>query len=104
MKHEGQTGLKVDETTDVRMIRSVDGRRSITVEEFDRMFDDGEDISDFIDRSRLTRPALVPKRVNVDFPTWMVNRLDAEAARLGITRQAVIKTWIGERLGAGQSS
>ena len=62
------------------------------------MFDDGEDISDYIDWSSARRPGLEPKRVNVDFPTWMVNGLDREARRLGITRQALIKTWIGEKL------
>ena len=76
----------------------------ITAAEFDARFDAGEDMSDYIDWSRAAQPGLVPKRVNVDFPTWMVKRLDAEAARLGITRQAVIKTWIAERLGTGQGS
>jgi hypothetical protein len=83
---------------DAHMIVSRDGTRKITVEEFDRMFDDGEDIDDFMDWSKATRPNLVPKRVNVDFPTWMVNALDREAKRIGITRQALIKLWIAARL------
>jgi hypothetical protein len=100
MNKQTKGGLEsATQEDDARLIVSSDGTRKITVEEFDRMFDDGEDISDFLDKSRMTRPGHVPKRVNVDFPTWMVNRLDAEATRLGITRQAVIKTWIGERLG-----
>lgn len=73
--------------------------RDITVEEFDRMFDDGEDISAYVDWSSARRPGLEPKRVNVDFPTWMVNGLDREARRLGVTRQALIKMWIAEKLG-----
>lgn len=71
---------------------------TISAEEFDRRFDNGEDISDYIDWSTARRPNLEPRRVNVDFPTWMVNGLDREARRLGITRQALIKTWIAEKL------
>lgn len=72
--------------------------KTISAAEFDRRFDDGEDLSDYIDWSTARRPNLEPKRVNVDFPTWMVNGLDREARRLGITRQALIKTWIAEKL------
>ena len=72
--------------------------RDITTEEFDRMFDDGEDISDYVDCNSVRRPNLEPRRVNVDFPAWMVNRLDGEATRLGISRQALIKMWLAERL------
>ena len=67
--------------------------------EFDAAFDDNEvDIVDQLDLGRARRPGRGVQRVNVDFPTWMVASLDAEATRLGITRQAVIKTWIAERL------
>ena len=67
--------------------------------EFDAAFDDNQvDIIDQLDLSRARRPGRDIQRVNVDFPTWMVSSLDAEASRLGITRQAVIKTWIAERL------
>ncbi len=61
-------------------------------------FDAGEDVLDYFDMERGERPNLELKRVNVDFPTWMVEALDDEARRLGINRQAVIKTWIAERL------
>jgi hypothetical protein len=74
--------------------------KTISAEEFDRKFDDGEDLSEYLDLSRAYRPNLLPKRVNVDFPTWVVNRLDGEAQRLGVTRQALIKMWIAERLEA----
>lgn len=67
--------------------------------EFDRRFDAGEDIGDEIDWEKSHRPNLEAKRVNVDFPSWVVDRLDREAQRLGITRQALIKVWIAERLG-----
>jgi hypothetical protein len=67
--------------------------------EFDKKFDDGvEDIMDDLDMSSAIRPNREPKRVNVDFPLWMVESLDREAARLGVTRQSIIKVWIAERL------
>lgn len=73
--------------------------RTITAEELDKKFDDGEDISEYMDWSKATRPNLELKRVNVDFPQWVVNGLDREAERLGVTRQSLIKIWIAERLG-----
>ena len=63
--------------------------------EFDKKFDDGvEDIMDDIDLSTLRRPNRDVKRVNVDLPLWMVDALDNEAKRLGVTRQSVIKVWL----------
>lgn len=67
---------------------------------FDERFDDGESVLDDLDLSTATRPNLSPKRVNVDFPAWMVARLDRQADRLGISRQALIKMWLADRLGA----
>lgn len=61
-------------------------------------FDDGTDVTEHLDVSSARRPKREAKRVNVDFPAGMVSSLDAEASHLGITRQAVIKTWIAERL------
>ncbi len=72
--------------------------KTISAEEFDRRFDDGEDISAFLNKKNASRPNRKSQRVNVDFPLWMVSSLDAEANRLGLTRQALIKVWIGERL------
>ena len=67
--------------------------------ELDKKFDDGvEDIIDAIDLSTATRPNKEQRRVNVDFPLWMVQSLDREASRLGVTRQSIIKIWIAERL------
>ena len=66
--------------------------------DFDRKFDADEDITADLDHSAVQRPGLEPRRVNVDFPTWMVESLDREAKRLGVTRQSVIKVWIAERL------
>ncbi|MGO9744538.1 MAG: type II toxin-antitoxin system BrnA family antitoxin [Roseiarcus sp.] len=68
--------------------------------ELDKLFDDGEvDVVDQFDWSKATRPNRETQRVNVDFPVWIVNALDKEAARLGVPRQALIKLWIAERLG-----
>lgn len=64
----------------------------------DRKFDRGKDITAHLDLTRATRPGRIQRRVNVDFPSWMVDSLDAEAARLGVTRQSIIKVWIAERL------
>jgi len=73
--------------------------KTIKASEFDRRFDDGEDVSEYIDLSSAHRPNLESKRVNVDFPAWVVTGLDREARRLGVTRQSLIKMWIAERLG-----
>jgi len=72
---------------------------TITAEEFDEKFDNGEDISAYVDWSKARRPNQEPRRVNVDFPAWVVQGLDREAGRLGVTRQSLIKMWIAERLG-----
>jgi hypothetical protein len=73
--------------------------KKISATELDAKFDAGEDISDFVDWSRMRRPGREVRRVNVDFPNWVVEALDREAQRLGVTRQALVKLWIAERLG-----
>ena len=66
--------------------------------ELEKKFDDKEDISNHLDLSRAKRTNQEAKRVNVDFPSWMIQSLDKEADRLGVTRQSIIKVWISERL------
>ena len=66
---------------------------------FDRKFDSGEEIVDQLDLSKARRVGTDAKRVNVDFPAWMVDSLDREARRLGVTRQSLIKLWLAEKLG-----
>jgi hypothetical protein len=66
--------------------------------DFDRKFDAGKDIMDDLDVSKGRRPGREARRVNVDFPAWMVESLDREAKRLGVTRQSIIKLWIADRL------
>ena len=70
----------------------------ISAEEFERRFDNGESILEYCDLTKVESAAPEHKRVNVDLPLWMVKGLDKEAARLGVTRQSVIKTWLAEKL------
>ncbi|MBI5886099.1 MAG: CopG family transcriptional regulator [Deltaproteobacteria bacterium] len=66
--------------------------------EFDKKFDEGRNITKHLDVSKARRPEQEQKRVNVDFPLWMVHLLDKEAKRLGVPRQSIIKVWVAERL------
>jgi len=66
--------------------------------DLDKKFDSGEDITEFLDITNARRPGQEQKRVNVDFPVWMIQDLDKEAKRLGVPRQSLIKIWIAERL------
>ena len=65
---------------------------------FDADFDSGKDITEGLDLSKARRPLQEQRRVNVDFPTWMIESLDREASRIGVTRQSIIKIWLAERL------
>jgi hypothetical protein len=67
---------------------------------FDKKFDDGENIIEHLDLSKTRRPAEEQKRINMDVPVWMLNALDREAKRLGVSRQSIIKVWLAERLQA----
>ena len=64
----------------------------------DEKFDEGEDITTYLDVSKAHRPEQEQRRVNVDFPIWMIHSLDKEAKRLGVPRQSIIKVWVAERL------
>ncbi|MBI1175375.1 MAG: CopG family transcriptional regulator [Sideroxydans sp.] len=65
---------------------------------FEQQFDEGVDITASLDLSKAKRVLQEQKRVNVDFPTWMIESLDREAGKLGVTRQSIIKVWLAERL------
>jgi len=67
-------------------------------EEFDQRLDRGEDVTSELDLAGARRPGFEQRRVNVDFPVWMIESLDREARRLEVTRQSIIKVWIAERL------
>ena len=66
--------------------------------EFDKKFESGEDLTDDLDFSKSRRVNQEAKRVNIDFPLWVVEQLDKQSKRLGITRQALVKVWIAEKL------
>jgi len=66
--------------------------------DIEKKFDKGDDITKYLDISKTRRPEQEQKRVNVDFPLWMIQQLDKEAKRLGVPRQSIIKVWVAERL------
>jgi hypothetical protein len=78
--------------------------KKITAEEFDEKFDNGDDIDEYLDFSSavklkdMKKIKTETKKVNVDFPEWVIESLDIEAKRIGVTRQSIIKVWIAERL------
>ena len=73
-------------------------KKYITAAEFDKRFEAGEELTEYLDLEHAIRPGLEQKRVSVDFPIWMVQQLDTVARQLGITRQSVIKVFISEKL------
>ncbi len=73
-------------------------------EQLDDIFDAGTDLLPHLDLSTLRRPNLEQKRVNVDLPIWMIENLDREADRVGVTRQSIIKVWLAERLKVERSA
>ncbi len=66
--------------------------------DFDKKFDAGEDMTEHLDFSKARRVNQDLKRINIDFPVWVVKKLDKESKRLGIARQALVKVWIAEKL------
>jgi len=72
--------------------------------DFDRAFDEGEDVTDQLDLDKARRVHYEIRRVNVDFPDWMIRAMDHEARRLGVTRQALIKMWISNQLDRKKAS
>jgi hypothetical protein len=71
--------------------------------DFEQQFDEGVDLTASLDLSRAKRVLQEQRRVNVDFPAWMIDSLDREASKLGVTRQSIIKVWLAERLEATAS-
>lgn len=66
-------------------------------------FDEGKDVTKCLDLSKARRPEQEQKRVNVDFPVWMIHSLDKEAKRIGVPRQSIIKIWLAEKLDANEA-
>lgn len=78
--------------------------KALTAKQFDEKFDEGEDISQYLDFSKavrlsdVTKLSTKTKKVNVEFPEWLISTLDNEARKIGVTRQSIIKLWVAERL------
>ncbi|WP_372947360.1 type II toxin-antitoxin system BrnA family antitoxin [Mariniphaga sp.] len=70
----------------------------MTTEEFDELFEEGKDISEFLDLKTARREGLAKRRVTVELPEWIIQKLDQQAMKLGVTRQSIIKFWISEKL------
>jgi hypothetical protein len=70
----------------------------MTAQEFEKRFDEGEDITPFIDRSSIRHPGMEARRVNVDFPEWIIEKLDLQSKLIGVSRQSLIKLWVSERI------
>ncbi len=98
----GRVSLPIEKTTSELFPHAVHEVRRLTymkANEFDKKFDDnGTEIISALDLSKAKRLMLDQKRVNVDFPIWMIESMDREANRLGVTRQSIIKIWLAERL------
>jgi hypothetical protein len=71
--------------------------KKIKAKDFDAAFDRGEDVAKYLDTSKARRVNSELKRVNIDFPVWVIASLDKEARRLGVTRQSLVKMWIAEK-------
>ena len=81
------------------LMRSIDGTKTITVEEFDRLFDEGSDeIDDFIDWSSARRASDIQEHFEVNLPFYVALCLDREAAKLGVTKEALVENWVTEKL------
>lgn len=65
--------------------------------DFDEAFDRGDDVTKYLDKSKVRRVNEQLRRVNIDFPAWVISSLDKEARRLGVTRQSLVKMWIAEK-------
>jgi hypothetical protein len=73
-------------------------KKSIITQEFDALFDEEKDITEFLDLKSAKRSNLETRRISIDFPEWMIRLLDQQALKLGVTRQSIIKFWISEKL------
>ncbi len=73
-------------------------KKSMKASEFDKKFESGENMTEFLDLQKASRPGLEQRRVSVDFPEWMVHELDKVSKKLGVTRQSIIKIFISDKL------
>jgi hypothetical protein len=78
--------------------------KKVKAKDFDDAFDRGEDVTKYLDKAKARRVNVELKRVNIDFPVWVIDSLDKEARRLGITRQSLVKMWIAEKFDTNSES
>ena len=78
--------------------------KRISADEVDGKLTSGEDVLEYCDTNAMRQPKLEQKRVNVDFPIWMIKGLDHAARELGVTRQSLIKFWLAEKLKASMQA
>ena len=71
--------------------------KKVKAKDFDEAFDRGEDVTDYLNTSKVRRVNEELRRVNIDFPVWVISSLDREARRLGVTRQSLVKMWIAQK-------
>ncbi len=71
--------------------------------DFEEKFDNGEDLTEYLDLNQSVRTNHHPKRINIDVPLWMLQKIDLEASKLGVTRQSIIKFWVAEKLEASKT-
>lgn len=69
-----------------------------TAENLEGKFEEGEDVLDYFDLAKASRPLLEKERINLDIPHWMIVRIDRIARRKGMPRQAQIKEWLSQKL------
>ena len=73
-------------------------KKMISAAEFDRLFDAGEDIDDYVDWSSVRRPGLEKKRVYLSLPAWAITSLDAQAKSQGVPRSMLLNKIISKNL------
>lgn len=78
--------------------------KKVKAKVFDAAFDRGEDVTEYLDKKKARRVNAELKRVNIDFPVWVIESLDKEARRLGVSRQSLVKMWIAEKFEASSKS
>ena len=107
MENAGQPSLPI-EAKIFDLFLSIDQElrrlRYMKARDFDKQFDENADVTASLDRSNANRVLQEQRRINVDFPRWMIDSLDREAGKLGVTRQSIIKVWLAERLKASASN
>ena len=72
--------------------------KNIRNDDLENMFDSGEDISDYVDWNNTRKINTEQKRINIDLPIWIINQLDKESKKIGVTRQSIIKVWLSEKI------